>query len=335
MRLVVGSCILVVTLFFVDTSVDALQQQPQRRPHHHQQPYKSHDAAVGTTTAAGETTMTLRNTNTNRLSRREWLLQPALVPPLVPTASMIRTSMMLLTIATIIQVPIPTTSKCNAVVAEFAPGGTLITNKSIGILVNNIQASPDRKVDNANVLFDKDYYYKFGTGLQFIAPPGNTSFPKTMPFTKVQQRYDVLKKYRERIISGLNLIQSLSKRSTDMTTTTTTSSSDVVDPKGKEDVYQLRAMGLLANGLLASDNNGLPNEVFVARYYINEVYLRIDELRRLSSTDTNTTTKDPQLLLVYECIENAINSYLTLMNRVITTKVGEPFPYVQLTSTSK
>ena len=213
--------------------------------------------------------------------------------------------------------------------AEFAPGGTLISDKAIGILVNNPNASPQRKYDNSNVLFDKDYYYKFGTGIQYIEPPGNTAFPKTMPFTKSQQRYDALKKYRERITSALQLLQSLPK------TTTSTTTTNMADPKGKEDVYQLRAMGLLANGLLASDNNGLPNEVFVARYYINEIYLRLDELyttSRSSGSSSSGTNDDEnsQQRLIYQCIEKATNSYLTLMNRAITPKVGEPFPYVQL-----
>jgi hypothetical protein len=198
--------------------------------------------------------------------------------------------------------------------AEFAPGGTFISDKEIGILVNNPNASPLRKYDNSNVLFDKDYYYKFGTGIQYIEPPGNTSFPKTMPFTKSQQRYDALKKYRERIMGALLLLQSLPK-----------TDSPVADPTSKEDVYQLRAMGLLANGLLASDNNGLPNEVFVARYYINEIYLR---LIQLMNSSTLNDSKERQI--VYSCIEKATNSYLTLMNRAITTKVGEPFPYIKL-----
>ena len=89
-------------------------------------------------------------------------------------------------------------------------------------------------------------------------------------------------------------------------------------------MYQLRAMGLLANGLLASDNNGLPNEVFVARYYINEIYLRLFELASSTTNDIN------ELRQIYSCIEKATNSYLTLMNRAITAKVGEPFPYVKL-----
>lgn len=198
--------------------------------------------------------------------------------------------------------------------AEFAPGGTLITDKEIGILVNNPNASPIRKYDNSNVLFDKDYYYKFGTGIQYIEPPGNTSFPKTMPFTKSQQRYDSMKKYRERIVGSLQLLQSLPK--------TTTS---IADPKNKEDVYQLRAMGLLANGLLASENNGLPNELFVARYYINEIYLRLIELSSITTDD-----KKEQQQQIYSAIEKATNSYLTLMNRAITAKVGEPFPYITL-----
>jgi hypothetical protein len=206
--------------------------------------------------------------------------------------------------------------------AEFAPGGTLITDRQIGILVNNPDACTLRQRDNSNVLFDKDYYYKFGTGLQFIDPPGNTSIPKSMPFTKTQQRYDSLKKYQERITSGLQLIKSLPSINNDQ-------SAKIADPRSKEDVYQLRAMGLLANGLLASDNNGIPNEVFVARYYINEIYLRIDELRSSSSS-----IDKQQQQQIYKCIEKATNSYLTLMNRVITSKVGEPFSYITMVTTS-
>jgi hypothetical protein len=196
-------------------------------------------------------------------------------------------------------------------VAEFTPGGSLITDKEIGILVNNQEASPTRKYDNSNVLFDKDYYYKFGTAVPFIEPPGNTDFPKTMPFTKSQQRYDALKKYRDRIFAGLEYIKSLES---------VPSASDIPDPKSSDDIYRLRAMGLLANALLASDNSGLPNEVFLSRWYINEVYLRIDEMR---STDDASIRKQ-----IYPLLKKAVNSYLTLMNRVTTAKVGEPFTYV-------
>jgi hypothetical protein len=199
----------------------------------------------------------------------------------------------------------------NAGVAEFTPGGSLITDKEIGILVNNKEASPTRKYDNSNVLFDKDYYYKFGTAIPFIEPPGNTDFPKEMPFTKSQQRYDALKKYRDRIVTGLDYIKSLENIQ---------SVSDIPDPKSSDDIYRLRAMGLLANALLASDNSGLPNEVFLSRWYINEIYLRIDELRA-----ANDESIRKQL---YPLLKKAVNSYLTLMNRVITSKVGEPFTYV-------
>lgn len=195
--------------------------------------------------------------------------------------------------------------------AEFTPGGSLITDKEIGILVNNKEACPTRKYDNSNVLFDKDFYYKFGTAAPFIEPPGNTDFPKTMPFTKSQQRYDALKKYRDRILTGLDIIKSLE---------TVQSTSDIPDPKSSDDIYRLRAMGLLANSLLASDNSGLPNEVFLSRWYINEVYLRIDEIR--STNDASIRKK------LFPLLKKAVNSYLTLMNRVITAKVGEPFTYV-------
>jgi hypothetical protein len=128
-----------------------------------------------------------------------------------------------------------------AAVADFTPGGSLITDKAIGILVNNNDASSTRKYDNSNVLFDKDYYYKFGTAVPYIEPPGNTEFPTSMPFTKSQQRYDAMKKYRDRVVTGLEMIKSLENVKLSV---------DIPDPKLSDDVYRLRAMGLLANALL-------------------------------------------------------------------------------------
>ena len=283
----------------VVVAVTALQPlQQQQSPYPRNQNIDSMSIIHPTTT----------NTATSS-SRRDWLYQSVL--PIVVTVGTTMTT---------------TTDPCIANAAEFAPGGSMISDREIGILVNNPNASPLRKYDNSNVLFDKDYYYKFGTGMPNIEPPGNTSFPKNIPFTKSQQRYDALKKYRERIVGSLQLLQSLPQK--------TKSSMMVADPKSKEDVYQLRAMGLLANGLLASDNNGLPNEVFLARYYINEIYLRLIELTSISSTNSVTTSNDANVVqqqqVIYSCIEKATNSYLTLMNRAITTKVGEPFPYVTL-----
>ena len=63
---------------------------------------------------------------------------------------------------------------------------------TVGVRVGNAEASPSRKPDNSNTLFDRDYYFKFGTAAPWIEP-GNTDFPKTVPFVRSQQRYDALK----------------------------------------------------------------------------------------------------------------------------------------------
>jgi hypothetical protein len=84
-------------------------------------------------------------------------------------------------------------------------------------------------------------------------------------------------------------------------------------------------MGLLANAMLASENSGAPNELFLARWYINEMHLIISDVRNIASTD-GEGGKERQRLS--EILKKAINSYLTLLNRVITPKVGEKFEYV-------
>jgi hypothetical protein len=191
--------------------------------------------------------------------------------------------------------------------ADFTPGGTLV-DREVGTTVGNAQASASRKVDNTNVLFMQDYYFKFGTAAPWIEPD-STEFPKSMPFTRSQQRYEALKKYGERIQSGLLQIASLKKATR----------SDIGDASAA-DVYQLRPMGLLANNLLASENTGTTNELMLARYYINEILLLVNDMR--------TAESDEQARKIYPAVQSATNSYLTLMNRVITEKVGDKFAYL-------
>jgi hypothetical protein len=190
--------------------------------------------------------------------------------------------------------------------AEFTAGGTLV-DRSVGVRVGNLEASSSRRSDNSNVLFDKDYYFKFGTAAPWIEPD-SVGFPKTMPFTKVQQRYDALKKYQQRIVSGIAQIRNLKKADT-----------DIADPTGA-DVYQLRPMGLMANAFLASENTGTTNELFLARWYVNEIYLLIADMRDARSREARDQ--------IYPTLTKAGNSFLTLMNRVITSKVGDKFEYM-------
>lgn len=195
--------------------------------------------------------------------------------------------------------------------ADFAPGGTLL-DREVSVTFGNPEASPSRARDNSNVLFGQDNYYKFGAAAQWIDPPGSTDFPKTMPFVPSQQRYDALKKYGARVRSAADTIAGIGGAG---------SASDV--PGSEDPVYQLRAMGLLANSFLASENTGTTNELMLARWYINEAYLRIGDYRAaLGRGDAKEAD------LCYGYLRKAMNSYLSLMNRSITSKVGDQFAYL-------
>lgn len=200
--------------------------------------------------------------------------------------------------------------------ASFTAGGTLV-DREVGPQVGNPEASAGRKPDNSNVIFDKDHYYKFGVAAPWIEP-GSTEFPKSVPFTPSQQRYDALKKYGTRVKSGIQYIQNLEaplrekEASSDFATI-------VPDPAVTQE-YMLRPMGLLANSFLASENTGATNELFLARWYINEIYLQL--------TDARTASSKSDALRSYGIAKKALNSYLGLMNRVINAKVGDKFDLV-------
>jgi len=154
---------------------------------------------------------------------------------------------------------------------NFTPGGTLV-DRPVGVTVGNSDASSSRAFDNANVLFKQDHYFKFGVAPAWIEPE-SVDFPKTMPFTLSQQRYDALKKYGTRVQSGLQQLVAI-RDMVDSTNLPDTISNDL-----KTDAYQFRPMGLLANNFLASENTGTTNELLLARWYINEMYLQITDIQ--------------------------------------------------------
>lgn len=193
---------------------------------------------------------------------------------------------------------------------SFTPGGTLV-DREVGVTIGNREASPNRKVDNSNVLFSQDHYFKFGAAAPWIEPD-SVEFPKSMPFVLSQQRYDALKKYGQRVIDGTTTLNNLRDTIKDGNRATIVGASDPI--------YALRPLGLLANGFLGSENTGTTNELLLARWYINEMYLRVGDIR-------NATT-DKEAQDAHEALQKSINSYYAMMNRVITSKVGNKFEYI-------
>ena len=196
-----------------------------------------------------------------------------------------------------------------AAAGVFTPGGTLV-DRDVGVQVGNPDASPSRRVDNSNALFSQDYYFKFGAA----APWASDDFPKTMPFVPVQQRYDALKKYGDRVRTASRSISDLG-----------TAIGNAGGREGRAEAvgdvsspsYSLRAMGLMANGMIATENTGTTNELLTARWYINEAYLDLGDVR-------NSDTAEGALRS-YGSLVKAFNSYLGMMNRVIIPKVGDKF----------
>lgn len=193
---------------------------------------------------------------------------------------------------------------------SFTPGGTLV-DRELGATVGNPEASPSRKQNNENVLFQQDNYFKFGVAAPWIEPD-TIEFPKTMPFVLSQQRYDALKKYGERVKSGAQALKNIDAQITE---------GKFASIPGRDDpIYALRPLGLQANGFLASENSGTTNELLLARWYINEIYLRIDDIQNAPSTS--------EALKAHEAAKKAMNSYFSMLNRVITSKVGNKFDYI-------
>jgi len=181
----------------------------------------------------------------------------------------------------------------------------------VGVTVGNPQASQSRRADNSSVVFAQDYYYKFGTAAPWIEA-GNTEFPKTMPFAPSQQRYEAMKKYRERVQRGIDLIVGLGE------TIAAGKYSSIPDSTAPE--YSIRPFGLFANSMIASENTGTTNELLLARWYINELSLDIDDIKKAPRRE--------EAMKSLQAAKAAINSYLGLLNRVITPKVGDKFDLI-------
>jgi hypothetical protein len=201
----------------------------------------------------------------------------------------------------------------SAQAATFTPGGTMV-DRAVGVTVSNSEASSSRAVDNTNVLFPQDYYFKFGVAAPWIDESNREEFPLKMPFTPSQQRYEGMKKYGERVTSALKVVYDLNKE--------IDSNNYASIPDANSPLFALRALGLFANTFCASENTGTTNELFLVRWYVNEIFLAIGDIR--------TAPNQEAALRSYNSAIKAANSYLNMLNRVITPKVGDKFELLKL-----
>ena len=143
--------------------------------------------------------------------------------------------------------------------ADGVGPGMFVEAKNIA---SNPDASRSRDPMNSNVLFSQDFYFKYGRSPPFLQD-ATSEIPDggAVPFTRVQQRYEAYGKYAARVLAGVEAFRAL-KGAVDNGSWATVASDDTK--------YNLRAMGLLANGLMASENNGPGNVLFLTRWYVNE-----------------------------------------------------------------
>jgi len=121
-----------------------------------------------------------------------------------------------------------------------------------------------------------------------------------------------MKKYRDRVQRGIDLVAALGEA--------IEKGEYNAIQDGSSPEYSIRPMGLMANGFLASENTGTTNELLLARWYINEIFLDINDIKNADSKSS--------ALAAHAAAKRALNSYISLMNRVITSKVGDKFVLV-------
>lgn len=187
--------------------------------------------------------------------------------------------------------------------------GDLVETK--GMLANP-DASPSRDPMNGNVVFGQDFYFKYGRAPPFLVD-ATSEIPDggAVPFTRVQQRYENYGKYAARINVGVEAFRKL-KGAIDC--------GDGAVQAADDAQFNLRAMGLLANGMMASENNGPGNVLFLTRWYINEAALNIGDVAKASDKK--------QAQAAWERGRKAINSALIVLNKEISPKIGDQFQLV-------
>ena len=206
-----------------------------------------------------------------------------------------------------------------AAIASLAPQVASADGVGPGMFVEakNIASNPDasrsRDPMNSNVLFSQDFYFKYGRSPPFLQD-ATSEIPDggAVPFTRVQQRYEAYGKYAARVLAGVEAFRAL-KGAVDNGSWATAAADDTK--------YNLRAVGLLANGLMASENNGPGNVLFLTRWYVNECALDIGDVAKAADK--------AQAAAAWERGRKAINSALIVLNKEISPKVGEQFVLVE------
>jgi hypothetical protein len=191
---------------------------------------------------------------------------------------------------------------------------------------------------NEKALFSEDFYFKFGLR---PTPEDLKNKPvEDLPFAPIQRRYTGYKKYEERIKAGLDLYGGVLR-----TKVQEGAWADVgpllekgVKGKGNSKTGEggtgvlpaelrssCRAMGLFGNTVLQSENDsGTTSVNLLARHLVNEFYFAMDDVAEAAAAGDKNAAK-----AAWTKGQGYANAYLDIVNRAITSKVGDKFPQIE------
>ena len=169
-----------------------------------------------------------------------------------------------------------------------------------------------------------DFFFKFGK-----IPPPTIGFspPGGMPFAPVRRRYDGYKKFSPRILAGLEQYRvelGAAVERGDWAAAAELARRSAKGSPGSSVADLPLVMGLSANALVQSENEGTTNANFLCRCYANEARYALDDLRAAALKADAKTAK-----AAYLVGREYVDAWVSFVNPVILPeRVGDPFPFV-------
>jgi hypothetical protein len=190
---------------------------------------------------------------------------------------------------------------------------------------------------NEKALFSEDFYFKFGLR---PTPEDLKNKPvEELPFAPIQRRYTGYSKYSERVNTGLSLYGGVLRTKVQEGAWADIGPLLEKGSKGKgsnakgegtgvapsELRSACRAMGLFGNTVLQSENDsGTTSVNLLARHLINEFYFAMDDVALAAEAGDQSAAKAAWLKG-----QGYANAYLDIVNRAITSKVGDKFAQIE------
>ena len=185
---------------------------------------------------------------------------------------------------------------------------------------------------NEKALFSEDFYYKYG-----LRPtPAEVENLPEIPFSPIKRRYEGYQKYAARITEGISAYAALPGLITagdwgavsaalEKGSRSKGDANKAVPPSPLRS--SARAMGLICNSLLQSENEATTSANLLARHCVNEYYFALDDIASAADASDAAAAR-----VAWERGLGYLNAYVRLINRPINERVGEPIPGINVRS---